>query len=132
MSPENFSVHLRKGGYDGVKSDIFSLGMILFSMCFKSQLWNRPEERQNISYRRLRDKGVAFMLSKHAASMPYDLSDTLIDLFTGLLAIDPSKRFDSVDQILAHPYLLDKESDDDSVMTELNQEMESCIKPECD
>ena len=64
--------------------------------------------------------------------MDYNISEmpSLVDLFSGLLAIDPSKRFDSVDQILAHPYLTEGCSDSDSEMTELNQEIESSIKRE--
>ena len=98
MAPENYMAHRQKDGYDGVLSDIFSLGVILFLMSFKSVLWtgtdSAPDDR-NRTYRRLRDRGIEFMLEKHQASSNCDFEGlgSLVDLLGGLLAIDPSKRF---------------------------------------
>lgn len=93
MSPENFKVHLN-GGYDPVKNDLFSLGVILFAMSFKSALWSRPSEPsdRNIVFRRLRDKGAQFMLETHPASKALmEEGETLFsDLLDRLLAVDPT------------------------------------------
>jgi len=103
MAPENYMAHRQKDGYSGVLSDIFSLGVILFLMSFKSVLWtggadSAPDDR-NRTYRRLRDRGIEFMLEKHQASSACDFErlGSLVDLLGGLLAIDSSKRFQSVE-----------------------------------
>lgn len=137
MSPESYAAHrLGKEGFDGAKSDIFSLGIILFTMCFKSGLWMRsgaPDD-SNIVFRRLRDKGIKFMLERHPASKSVDFSELelLVDLLGGLLATDPSKRFDTLGHVLDHPYLNEVNEepydDCDSVMTEIiNQEIGSIV-----
>lgn len=70
-------------------------------MCFSSGLWAKPEapDERNIVFRRLRDRGLEFMLSTHPGSKNIDLCkfEGLVDLFSGLLAIDPNSRFCSVD-----------------------------------
>jgi len=96
MAPENFMVHkLDNEGYDGIKNDVFSLGVMLFTMAFKSGLWSRPSEpsEKNIIFRRLRDKGINFMLETHPASKDFFSEGKigqLADLLGQLLSLDPS------------------------------------------
>lgn len=113
-------------GYNGVKNDIFSLGVVLFTISFKSGLWSRPSEpsEKNIIFRRLRDRGIDFMLDSHPASKPIFSEGkigNLANLLGLLLSIDPAQRPDSVNEILAHPFLNDDAaSDTDTEMTEVS------------
>jgi len=70
-------------------------------MCFASGLWAKPEapDERNIVFRRLRDRGLEFMLSTHPGSKNIDLSkfEGLVDILGGLLAIDPNNRLSSID-----------------------------------
>jgi len=69
MSPEAYSTN-SKNGYNGLKADIFSLGMILFFLSFGQPAWKRPDKNQ-VMFRRLKEKGMENLLQSHPASKKY-------------------------------------------------------------
>jgi len=108
MSPEAYSTN-SKNGYNGLKADIFSLGMILFFLSFGEPAWKRPDKNQ-VMFRRLKEKGMENLLQSHPASRKYSDRhgiNELADLLEKLLSLDPSERPDSIEEILQHPFLND-------------------------
>lgn len=79
--------------YDGVKSDMWSLGVILFCMATGRVPWNT----ENCS-RMMRE------ICEAKVSVPSDLSPQLGDLITSLLERSPQKRL-SASECLQHPWL---------------------------
>ena len=97
-SPEIRKAHIQ--GYDGIKSDIFSLGVLLFvikvgKFPFNLSIYN--------------DKRYRLIMSKNY-ELYWDgfkkdnLSEEFKDLINHLICYDPSERL-SLDEILRHPWI---------------------------
>ena len=87
-------------GYDGVKSDIFSLGVLLFVITVARFPFEIPgycdRKYRLIMTKKFDDFWCYFQ--------KYNLSSELKDLLNHLLCYDPSERF-SIEEILEHPWI---------------------------
>ena len=88
-------------GYDGIKSDIFSLGVLLFVITvgrFPFNLCEYSDKRYRL-----------IMIKKYdiywAIFEKYNLSDEFKDLIIHLICYDPKERL-SIDKILEHPWII--------------------------
>jgi serine/threonine protein kinase len=79
MCPEALSTNVYKDGYNGLKADIFSLGMILFFLAFGQPAWKSPSIKC-MTYRRMKEKGMNNLLQSHPASKAYMTSDNINQL----------------------------------------------------
>ena len=87
-------------GYDGIKSDIFSLGVLLFVITVA----RFPFEISSYSDRKYR----LIMTKKYGDFwcyfQQYNLSNEFKDLINHLICYDPSERY-SIEEILEHPWI---------------------------
>lgn len=87
--------------YDGLKADVFSLGVILYNICFQA----RPFAYAALTdshYNQFVNRNEEFWSEKSASKGPIDVQ--LIDLLNSLMTFNPSKR-PNVDDIRAHPWI---------------------------
>ena len=87
-------------GYDGIKNDIFSLGVLLFVIT----IGRFPFEKSNYS-----DRHYRLIMGKKYEDFwcyyeEYNLTDEFKDLINNLLSYDPSERF-SIDEIFQHLWI---------------------------
>ena len=113
-------------GYDGIKNDIFSLGVLLFVIT----IGRFPFEKSNYSDRKYR----LIMNKKYEEFwcyyQGYNLTDEFKDLINNLLCYDPSERF-TIDEISQHLWIKmfndnvnDGNDPDDEVVEELKKRKE--------
>lgn len=81
-------------GYDGRKSDAFSVGVILYVLVVGGQPFNDPCERE-----------VLRKVSECKAKYPAHLSEEVVDLLGRLLVKDPKQRWD-LDMVRTHPWFM--------------------------
>jgi len=130
------SPEIRKGhinGYDGVKSDIFSLGVLLFVIT----VGNFPFNLSGYT-----DKKYRLIMSKNFEQFwknfeNYNLSEEFKDLINHLICYEPCQRF-SMEEIFEHPWIKNKVNFnnsfnkeyhiDDDVVNELKQRKEFMVK----
>ena len=98
-SPEIRKAHIQ--GYDGIKSDIFSLGVLLFVI----RAGKFPFNVSGYS-----DKRYRLIMSKNYEQYwkwfeKDNFSDEFKDLINHLICYDPAERF-SIDEILEHPWIV--------------------------
>jgi serine/threonine protein kinase len=86
---------LRDRGYQGFKVDIWSAGVVLFSMLYGSV----PFKASNMSE-------LHELIIRGKFNLKEDVSEKGRDLIKGMLERDPKKRL-SVEQILEHPWFDD-------------------------
>ena len=87
-------------GFDGIKNDIFSLGVLLFVITVGDFPFGRP----NIS-----DDKYRYIIKKNYNRFwkyfsNIDISEEFKDLINNLICNTPSQRFD-IEQILEHPWM---------------------------
>lgn len=113
-------------GYDGIKNDIFSLGVLLFVIT----IGRFPFEKSSYSDRKYR----LIMNKKYEEFwcyyQGYNLTDEFKDLINNLLCYDPSERF-TIDEISQHLWIKmfndnvnDGNDPDDEVVEELKKRKE--------
>ena len=130
------SPEIRKGhitGYDGVKSDIFSLGVLLFVIT----VGRFPFNLSGYS-----DKKYRLIMTKNFEQFwknfdNYNLSEEFKELINHLICYDPCQRL-SIDEIFEHPWIKNKVNFnnsfnkdyqiDDDVLNELKQRKEFMVK----
>jgi serine/threonine protein kinase len=128
------SPEIRKGhitGYDGVKSDIFSLGVLLFVIT----VGRFPFNLSGYS-----DKKYRLIMTKNFEQFwknfdNYNLSEEFKELINHLICYDPCQRY-SIDEIFEHPWIKNKVNYsfhkdyqiDDDVVNELKQRKEFMVK----
>lgn len=127
---------LRKGhitGYDGVKSDIFSLGVLLFVItvgCFPFNLSGYSDKK----YRLIMTKNFEQFWKNFDN---YNLSGEFKELINHLICYDPCQRY-NIDEIFEHPWIKNKMNLNNSfnkdyqidadVLNELKQRKEFMVK----
>ena len=98
-SPEIRKAYIQ--GYDGFKSDIFSLGVLLFVIKLAKFPFNTSgysdKKYRLIMYKNYDEYWNGFKNDK--------LSDEFKDLMNHLICYDPSERFD-IKEILEHPWII--------------------------
>ena len=97
-SPETKLAYTK--GFDGIKNDVFSLGVLLFGIT----IGNFPFQRASYS-----DEKYKFIIKKNYKRFweYFDyiyISEEFKDLINNLICITPSQRL-SIEQILVHPWL---------------------------
>lgn len=90
MSPESLSGK----PYDGMASDIWSLGVILFAMLTGRLPWTH-RKNQKLLFQQIREGDY---------KIPLNLSSACRDLIYCMMCTDPSKRI-SIDEIRSHPWV---------------------------
>ena len=105
-------------GYDGIKSDIFSLGVLLFVIT----VGRFPFKTSGFS-----DKKYRLILSKRYEHYwknfdKFNLSKEFKDLINNLVCFDPNQRL-SIDDILDHPWIKKN-------VIFNNSDDESCVDPD--
>ena len=88
-------------GYDGIKNDIFSLGVLLFVIT----IGEFPFESANYS-----DDKYKFIIKGRYPKFwenfnKFDISNEFKDLINRLLSLNPSKRL-TTDEIIKHPWII--------------------------
>jgi len=98
MAPEVFA----NKEFDGQKADIWSLGVILWSLLTSLGLYKFPAD-PDAQFQRLRNgkQGIKELLS---AFKVHGIPETVIDLLSGMLNVDPTQRF-NIHQVLEHPWV---------------------------
>lgn len=86
--------------YDGRKSDVWSLGVILFAMVTGEHPWD--VENTTVMVRQI---------MKAQFRVPSWVSADCQDLIYGMMRVDPNDRL-TVDEIMAHPWLKSASADD--------------------
>lgn len=87
--------------YDGLKADIFSLGVILYNICFQARPFACASLTDSL-YSQFVSRNEEFWSDKQAAKRPID--PQLVSLLNCLMAFDPSKR-PNVEEIRVHPWV---------------------------
>ena len=88
-------------GFDGIKNDIYSLGVLLFVITigdFPYQRTSYSDEKYKYIIKKKYDKFWEYFNN-------VEISDEFKDLINNLLSVTPSQRL-SIEQILTHPWLV--------------------------
>jgi len=108
---------LRNAGYAGVQADIFSLGVILFTLHYgvppftEASLTDRFYKLLNFKGGAGKDRKSAlkFFLKSHPSTKELFANNMidyeLMDLITSLLAENPNERPSNIGEVRNHPYL---------------------------
>jgi serine/threonine protein kinase len=115
-APETRKAYVR--GFDGVKNDIFSLGVLLFVIT----IGDFPFHKASFS-----DDRYRYIIKKNYSRFwehfnDIEISEEFKDLINNLICITPSQRF-NIEQILEHPwfkkYITEIHSDKDNKIIEM-------------
>jgi serine/threonine protein kinase len=98
MAPEVFKYH----SFDGCKADVWSLGVIFWSILSNGSLYDKPVTSDpHFAYVAQGKSGLKKLFEGSEIS---DIPDTCLDLLSHMLAISPSSRY-TIEQVLSHPWL---------------------------
>ena len=105
-------------GYDGIKSDIFSMGVLLFVITVG---------RFPFEYCGYSDRKYRLIMNKKFEDFwcycqEYNLTKEFKDLIEHLICYDPSERY-SIDEILRHPWIKNN-TDDNGIYDNNNNDIE--------
>ena len=115
-APETRKAYVR--GFDGVKNDIFSLGVLLFVITIGDFPFHKPS---------FSDDRYRFIIKKNYSRFweyfnDIEISEEFQDLINNLICITPSQRL-NIEQILEHPwfkkYITEIHSDKDNKIIEM-------------
>lgn len=95
LSPEK--IFSPEKGYSGFKSDVWSLGIILFAMIFGKFPWIKDQRKEYMETHKCHPPIVLTIERKK-------ISNTLADLLSKILETDFKKRI-SLDEVKTHPWL---------------------------
>ena len=94
-------------GYDGVKNDIFSLGIMLFTLLFGFYPFAKPNIADPIYKLFLEEEYCTFWAKFEQTTQ---CSENFKDLFNRMVCFDPKERI-NLDQIKNHPWLIEDDKD---------------------
>ena len=123
--------------YDGIKADIFSLGVILFYIVTNKSIFYDPDKFKpfiNNKYKKYIDQDKFYKLIRQRRNNDYwnvvvgeelHLSEEFKDLVVNMIAYEPEERF-SLDQIINHPWF----EEINNLTKEETKELEKKVKEE--
>lgn len=92
--------------YDAKCADMWSLGIILFTMCVGREPYQYPNDKTDAGYWSLKNENIGdFQSYLKMSHLTQFLNDSLISLILGLLDFNDSNRF-NIKQVLESDYLL--------------------------
>lgn len=106
--------------YDGQKSDIWSLGVLLFTMLNGKIPWTSKNQKQLIEE-----------IINSNIFLPLSMSEEVRDLLSHIIVKDPEGRY-SLDQILDHPWLANVPDTKESQFTNLQLRNNSVLLSDVD
>jgi len=119
ISPEMWE----EGEYDGIKSDIFSLGVVLFNLVTGEFGFDEAKARDpNYIYIKMEYYEEYWSYFNN-----YELSKEFKELYINLVAYDPTKRY-TIEQILSSDWLKDIKNIDEELNEEIKQKLNSIYK----
>jgi serine/threonine protein kinase len=113
MAPEMFAGK----GYEGVKTDIWAAGIILFIMVAGFPPFTMPS-MQDWWFNKLASKKAHLFWQAHCRNAKF--SDAFKDLIEKILCVDPSSRA-TISDIAAHPWFLGHRINEDQLEDELQK-----------
>jgi len=124
MAPEVFNLK----AHDGFKADVWSVGVILWSLLTSFGLYEVPKD-SDPRFAKLRSgkKGIKEMLQAFKVS---NVPDVVVDLLSGLLHVDPEARL-TITEVLLHPWICTKLSSEKEtkVETKVEKKVEKKVEP---
>jgi len=100
MCPEVYKFH----AYDGFKADVWSLGVIFWSMLANGSLYDKPVPSDpHYAYVVRGKEGLKKLFAGSAVT---DIPSPALDLLADMLSINSSSRY-TIEQVLDHPWLRD-------------------------
>lgn len=105
-APETFQSEAH--GYNGIKNDIFGLGVVLFMIIFGYSPFSKPAFTDNNYKLIIKKEYDAFW--KQVNKTNINISDNLKDLIHKMICFDESSRI-SIEEIKAHPWLFNSNND---------------------
>jgi len=116
MCPEVYKFH----SYDGFKADVWSLGVIFWSMLANGSLYDKPVSSDpHFAYVAKGKEGLKILF---AGSGVRDVPSSALDLLANMLSINSSSRY-TIEQVVHHPWLQDFKS------KQRTQTKKECIDP---
>jgi len=98
MAPEIYCFH----PYDGYKADVWSLGVIFWSMLSNGSLYDKPVPSDpHFAYVQ---KGKEGLQQLFEGSDVNDIAPQCVDLLSHMLSIYPGSRY-TIEEVLAHPWM---------------------------
>jgi serine/threonine protein kinase len=95
---------LQKLPYSGCKSDVFSLGVILYSMLFSQLPFDFKERVHEVVYSNRPHPSLKFPTRDEETHIEFNVNDLAKDLLMKMLEPDPKKRI-SLEDIVKHPWV---------------------------
>jgi len=103
MCPEVYKLH----SYDGFKADVWSLGVIFWSMLANGSLYEKPVSSDpHFAYVGRGKESIQKLLEGSGVT---DVPLAALDLLSNMLSVNPSSRY-TIDQVLRHSWLQDSKS----------------------
>ena len=94
-------------GYDVIKNDIFSLGIMLFTLLFGFYPFAKPNIADSIYKLFIEEEYCTFWAKFEQTTQ---CSENFKDLFNRMVCFDPKERI-NLDQIKNHPWLIEDDKD---------------------
>ena len=132
----------RSKPYDGIKADIFSLGVVLFYIVTNKSIFHNPDKFKpyiNSNYKKYINQDKFYKLIKERNNNNYndywdvvvgeelDLSEEFKDLVIHMIAYEPEERF-SLDKIIGHSWFEDINNLTDEEKIKLDNNVEEELK----
>jgi len=95
---------LAKTPYSGCKADVFSLGVILYSLLFSQLPFDFNERVNEVVHRKRSHPSLKIPEIDDDTGLPFDVSSNAKDLVKKMLEIDPKKRI-SLEDITRHSWM---------------------------
>jgi len=100
MAPEVFKYH----AFDGRKADVWSLGVIFWSLLANGSLYEKPiPSDPHFAYV---EQGKDGLKQLFEGSDIFDVPESCLDLLSKMLSVSPKQRF-TIEQVLEHPWFKD-------------------------
>jgi len=107
MAPEVFKYHV----YDGCKADVWSLGVIFWSLLANGSLYEKPVPSDpHFAYVAEGKPGLQKLFE---GSDVMDIPEQCLDLLSHMLDVSPTSRY-TMEQVLEHPWLQDSKKKKDN------------------